>query len=106
MSAVEVATPPDSTPELAARVQRLEDFEAIRALFLAYGRLADAGRVLGPLRRGRDGPQVLSRSLARARADKGSCKKGDGRLPPGLPHREPRRPLQEASAKIWLYDWL
>ena len=42
MSAVEVSTSPDSTAQLAARVQRLEDIEAIRALFIAYGKLADA----------------------------------------------------------------
>jgi ketosteroid isomerase-like protein len=41
MSAAEVTSSGLSTADLAARVQRLEDIEAIRALFIEYGKLAD-----------------------------------------------------------------
>jgi len=42
MSAVEDRTASGLMTELEARVQRLEDMEAIRALFIEYGKLADA----------------------------------------------------------------
>jgi hypothetical protein len=42
MSAVEESTAIDSLTDLRARVQRLEDIEAIRKVFIEYGRLADS----------------------------------------------------------------
>ena len=41
MSAVEDRTASDSMIEFAARLQALEDMNAIRALFIEYGKLAD-----------------------------------------------------------------
>ena len=42
MSATEERAVAESLSQLAARIQRLEDVEAIRNLFTEYGRLADA----------------------------------------------------------------
>ena len=42
MSATEARAVVESLSQLAARIQRLEDVEAIRNLFTEYGRLADA----------------------------------------------------------------
>jgi hypothetical protein len=41
MSTIEDRTATDSLTDLASRLRRLEDIEAIRNLFLEYGRLAD-----------------------------------------------------------------